>query len=103
MPEMMLARLTVGILLLALHMPAVAQQQPHTMFRDKVGLTAKEIAQVDSGQVFTKVIPSDDKLGLLVFGATYVNAPVEIWRRKRPNDDRFRARLLCPFDERRAG
>jgi hypothetical protein len=69
--------LTAWILLLALFVPAVAQRQPHTMFKERIGLSDKEIAQIDSGQVFTKVIPSDDKLGLLVFGATYVNATVE--------------------------
>jgi hypothetical protein len=57
--------------------PLAAQHQPHTFFKDVVGVNDKEIAQIDSGQVVTKVVPSKNQYGLLVFGATYVNAPVE--------------------------
>ncbi len=66
----------MGTLLLAA-LPLAAQRQPHTVFKDKVGLSDKEIGQIDSGQVVTKVIDTENKYGLLVFGATYVNAPVE--------------------------
>jgi hypothetical protein len=56
---------------------AHAQRQPHTFFRDVIKLSEAEVAQIDKGQVVTKVLESKDKYGLLVFGAVYVNAPIE--------------------------
>jgi len=54
-----------------------AQPQPRAFFKDRVGLTDAEIQKIEQGQVVTKVLSSSDKYGMLVFGAVYVNAPVE--------------------------
>jgi hypothetical protein len=62
---------------IALSSPAYAQRQPHTFFRDVIKLTDAEVGQIDKGQIVTKVLESKDKYGLLVFGAVYVNAPIE--------------------------
>ncbi len=70
--------LILGLLLMpAICLPALAQRQPHTLFKEAVGLSDSEIKKIESGNVFTKRLDSEDKLGLLVFGAIYVNAPVE--------------------------
>jgi len=63
--------------LLAAVLPALAQRQPHTLLKERVGLSDGEIQEIESGKVFTKVLESKDKYGMLVFGAVYVNAPVE--------------------------
>ena len=76
-PTTRAAKLPVLILLLVLCSPLYAQRQPYTLFKDTVGLTDKEIRQIDNGEVFTKVLESKDKYGMLVFGAVYVNAPIE--------------------------
>jgi hypothetical protein len=61
----------------ALSGPAYAQRQPHTFFKDVIKLTDAEVAQIDKGQIVTKTLESKDKYGLLVFGAVYINAPIE--------------------------
>lgn len=54
------------------------QPQPRTFFKNKIQLQDAEIQQIQQGQVVTKVMESGDKkYGLLVFGAVYINAPVE--------------------------
>jgi hypothetical protein len=69
---------TVALLAIAAHSgPVYGQRQPHTFFRDVIKLKDAEVAQIDKGQVVTKVLESKDKYGLLVFGAVYVNAPIE--------------------------
>jgi hypothetical protein len=40
-------------------------------------LTEAEVGRIDQGQIVTKVLESKDKYGVLVFGAVYVNAPIE--------------------------
>lgn len=55
-----------------------AQVQPRTFFKDQIKLQDSEIQKIQQGQVVTKVMESGDaKYGMLVFGAVYVNAPVE--------------------------
>jgi hypothetical protein len=55
-----------------------AQPQPRTFFKDRIQLSDADIGKIDQGQIVTKVLDSGDKkFGLLVFGAVYVNAPIE--------------------------
>ena len=54
-----------------------AQPQPRTFFKNNVKLEDSDIQKIEQGQVVTKVLESGDKsLGMLVFGAVYVDAPV---------------------------
>jgi len=54
------------------------QPQPRTFFKERVKLSDSEIQTIEQGQVVTKVLESGDlKYGMLVFGAVYVNAPVQ--------------------------
>lgn len=55
---------------------ALAQPQPSTFFKNRIGLPDSEIQKIEAGQVVTKVLDTGDKYGLLVFGAVYINAPV---------------------------
>ena len=73
-----LTMLWVGmLLLLSVSMPVYAQRQPHTFLKNNIKLTDAEIQTIDQGQVVTKVLQSADKYGMLVFGAVYVNAPIQ--------------------------
>jgi len=65
------------LLLFAASLPLCAQRQPHTFFTEQIQLNDSEIQRIDNGQVVTKVLDSGDRYGLLVFGAVYVNAPIE--------------------------
>jgi hypothetical protein len=53
------------------------QPQPRTFFKERAKLSDSEIQKIEQGQVVTKALSSSDKYGMLVFGAVYVNAPVE--------------------------
>jgi len=54
------------------------QSQPKTFFKNMIQLPDAEIQKIQQGQVVTKVLTSGDaKYGMLVFGAVYINAPVE--------------------------
>jgi len=54
------------------------QAQPTTFFKDRIHLPDAEIQKIQQGKVVTKVLESGDaKYGMLVFGAVYVNAPVD--------------------------
>jgi hypothetical protein len=58
--------------------PVYGQRQPHTFFKEHVKLADSEISKIEQGQIVTKVLESGDpKYGMLVFGAVYVNAPIE--------------------------
>jgi hypothetical protein len=73
-------RVALAILMITLGTIMVwgQSQQPHTFFRQKVNLTPSEISTIEQGQVVTKVLTSGDpKYGMLVFGAVYINAPIE--------------------------
>src|SRR5438874_2222318 len=73
-----LPRIITTFLALGLCAGAVSgQPQPRTIFKERVKLSESEIQKIEQGQVFTKVLGSSDKYGMLVFGAVYVNAPVE--------------------------
>ena len=70
--------LAIALLALGVGTGAVlGQPQPRTVFKERVKLSDQEIQNIEQGQVITKVLSSSDKYGLLVFGAVYVNAPVE--------------------------
>src|SRR5215211_6704958 len=56
---------------------AWGQPQPRTFFKERAKLSDSEIQSIERGQVVTKVLSSSDKFGMLVFGAVYVNAPIE--------------------------
>jgi len=64
-------------LLAAVILPAYAQRQPQTFFKQQIHLSDAEIQKIDRGEVVTKVLESADKYGILVFGGVYVNAPIE--------------------------
>ena len=71
-----IARLWV-VGLLAFSVSVHAQQEAQTHFKSKINLTDEQISSISQGQIVTKVLPSPDKLGLLVFGAVYVNASIQ--------------------------
>ena len=78
MKTVRLAWLWVGmLLLLAVSIPVYAQRQPHTFLKTNIKLTDAEIQTIDQGQVVTKVLQSADKYGMLVFGAIYINGPIQ--------------------------
>jgi hypothetical protein len=55
-----------------------SQPEPRTFFKDRIHLSDADIGKIDQGQIVTKTLDSGDKkYGMLVFGAVYVNAPVE--------------------------
>ncbi len=62
--------LTIGSVILS------AQPQPRTFFKDRIKLSDPEIQQIEQGHILTKVLSSQDKYGLLVFGAVYIKAPI---------------------------
>jgi len=64
-------------LLVASTAPCLAQRQPHTFFRDTIKFTDAEISKIDQGQVVTKKIDDENKYGLLVVGAVYINATID--------------------------
>jgi len=70
--------LATTVLVLGLGAGAVSgQPQPRTFFKEHARLSDGEIQKIEQGQVVTKVLASTDKYGLLVFGAVFVNAPIE--------------------------
>ena len=70
--------LATAVLVLGLGAGAVSgQPQPRTFFKEHARLSDNEIQKIEQGQVVTKVLASTDKYGLLVFGAVFVNAPIE--------------------------
>jgi len=56
---------------------AWGQPQPRTIFKERIKLTDSEIERIGQGQVVTKVLPSAGNYGMLVFGAVYINAPID--------------------------
>ncbi len=78
MKSVRLASLWAAMLSLSsVSIPVYAQRQPHTFLKNNIKLTDAEIQTIDQGQVVTKVLQSADKYGMLVFGAVYVNAPIQ--------------------------
>jgi hypothetical protein len=73
--------LAAGILAVTLGFGAslgCAHRQPEAFFKNKIGLSDKDIQKMDQGRVVTKVLESaDKKYGVLVFGGVYVNAEIE--------------------------
>ena len=65
------------VLGLALGVAVSGQPQPRAFFKDYARLSDSEIQKIEQGQVVTKVLGSTDKYGMLVFGAVYINAPIE--------------------------
>jgi hypothetical protein len=52
-------------------------QEPHTFFRDRIGLSDGQIATIDGGGAVVKMIPSEIPAEVFIFGATHVNAAPE--------------------------
>ncbi len=69
-----LASMVLG---LALGVAVSGQPQPRAFFKDYARLSDSEIQKIEQGQVVTKVLGSTDTYGMLVFGAVYINAPIE--------------------------
>src|SRR4051812_2698401 len=63
-------------LLASLAIEATAQPQPRTILKERIKLTDPELRRLEQGELLTKVMESHDPLGLLVFGAVYVNGPL---------------------------
>ena len=76
-----MTRRIVRMAFLAIGVSAVlgyGQPEPRTFFKDRIHLSDADIGKIDQGQIVTKALDSGDKkYGMLVFGAVYVNAPVE--------------------------
>ncbi len=69
--------LATAVLGLALGVAVSGQPQPRAFFKDYARLSDSEIQKIEQGQVVTKVLGSTDTYGMLVFGAVYINAPIE--------------------------
>lgn len=69
--------LSATVAILTFGAVASGQPQPRAFFKDQAKLSDAEIQKIQQGQVVTKVLGSSDKYGMLVFGAVYVNAPIE--------------------------
>jgi hypothetical protein len=52
-------------------------QEPHTFFRDHIGLSASQIATIDGSNAVVKMIPSKTPAEVCIFGAIHVNAAPE--------------------------
>ncbi len=76
-----MASRTLGTAIVALGVATAVlrgQPQPKTFFKDRIQLPDSDIQKIQQGQVVTKVLGSGDaKYGILVFGAVYINAPVQ--------------------------
>src|ERR1051326_1943302 len=76
-----MTRKTLATTVVALGVATAAlrgQAQPKTFLKGRIHLPAAENQKNQQGQVVTKVLESGDaRYGILVFGAVYVNAPVD--------------------------
>lgn len=54
-----------------------AAREPHTFFRDQVGLSDDEIVMITRGKAFAKALPTRTPAEILIFGAVFVNAKPE--------------------------
>jgi hypothetical protein len=54
-------------------------RQPHTYFRETVGLDQGEIDIIDSDRALAKVIDTRDRAEVVIFGAVFVNAPIQTY------------------------
>ena len=89
--------LATAVLGLALGVAVSGQPQPRAFFKDYARLSDGEIQKIKQGQVVTKVLGSTDKYGMLVFGAVYINAPIEKFAAYGPQGGH---RERCGIDER---
>ena len=71
------AILRIAAFVLAVPAGTWAQPQPRTIFKERINLTDNEIQHIEHGQVVTKVLNSAGNYGVLVFGAVYINSPIE--------------------------
>lgn len=69
--------LAIAVLILGCTSTVWGQPQPRTILKERIKLTDSEFQKIADGQVFTKVLSSPDPYGMLVFGAVYVNAPID--------------------------
>lgn len=88
----LLAKLTLAAIGLAGAFPSGAQntQEPHRFFKEQIGLSDDQIATIDDGNVVVKPLPSKTQAEVIVFGATYVNAPPEEYLEFAFDIDRLR-------------
>jgi hypothetical protein len=65
------------ILSIALVRAGQTVQEPHTFFREQIGLSNAQIAKIDGGGAIVKTLPSKTPSEVFIFGATHVNAAPE--------------------------
>jgi len=52
-------------------------REPHNYFRTRMKLTDSEIRNIDDGKAFAKTVDTGEKSEVVIFGAVYVEAPME--------------------------
>src|SRR4051812_28953511 len=68
-----------GLFVAVITSAAPMDSEPHSFFRNQIGLTDDQIAMIGRGEPIVKVLPSRNPLELFVFGAVFVNAAPEAY------------------------
>lgn len=68
-----------AILLICGAMPCVAQasREPHTFFKEYIGLKDDQIASIERGKPVAQILATQEPSEVVVFGAIYINASPE--------------------------
>ncbi len=82
----------VGLFLIFGLLPCAAQttREPHTFFKDYVGLNDEQIADIEHGKPVTKVLSTPTPGEVAVFGAVFVNASPAQYLKAAQNIDDLR-------------
>ena len=80
------------VLMTATALPCRAQANPdlQTFFRQDIGLTQDQIANIRNGQAVTKTLPSRTPAEVFLFGAVYIHATPEAYLQFARDFDRLR-------------
>jgi antitoxin (DNA-binding transcriptional repressor) of toxin-antitoxin stability system len=63
-----------------------AGQEPHTFFKNFIGLTDDQIADMQHGKPVAKVLPTQTPSEVAVFGGVYIHASREDYQAGPGND-----------------
>ena len=88
-----MATCSLALFLITLPLPSFAQshRDPQAFFRDDVGLTNEQIAQIRNGKAVVKAMPSRTSAEVFLFGAIYIQADPDTYIAFSHNLNRLRS------------
>ncbi len=83
--------IVVFLLAAGIGLSQTSPREPHTFLKSYIGFTDADLRTMEQGQVVAKVLETNNKTEVAVFGIVWINGPIDTFVRWQKDIERFEA------------